>query len=62
MTYIQYLNQVRISNAVRLLVSGESTTATAFECGFTNASYFIEVFKKAHGCTPKEYVMRYKQI
>lgn len=59
MTYVQYLNQVRISNAARLLISGESTSATAYECGFTNASYFIQVFKKTHGCTPKEYVLRY---
>ena len=59
MTYVQYLNQVRISNAARLLISGESTAITAYECGFTNASYFIQVFKKTHGCTPKEYALRY---
>lgn len=59
MTCTQYLNQVRIANAVKLLAAGKSVGAVALDCGFANTSYFISVFKKLRGCTPKEFAMKY---
>lgn len=59
LTYVQYLNQVRIYYAARLLSLGETTSSVAFACGFQNVSYFIQVFKKIKGCTPKEYKQKF---
>ena len=58
MTCTQYINQVRIANAVKLLAAGESVSSAALECGFANVSYFISVFKKLRGCTPREFSRR----
>ena len=55
-TYIHYLNAVRITHACRLLRSGSSVTEAGTACGFTDISYFIQMFKKMYGITPKQYV------
>ena len=55
-TYIHYLNTVRISHACRLLQSGTSVTEAGSACGFTDISYFIQMFKKMYGVTPKQYM------
>ena len=53
---IEYINQLRIKKACRLLLeSSMSMTETAFECGFRNISNFNRQFKKLVGCTPCEY-------
>lgn len=55
-TFIEYLNLVRIENAMKLL-SGEdiSVTEAALSSGFSNMSYFTKVFKEKVGQTPSEY-------
>lgn len=55
-TYIHYLNTVRISHAYKLLSGGASVTEAGNACGFTDISYFIQMFKKMYGVTPKQYV------
>lgn len=53
---IEYINQLRIKKACRLLLeSSMSMTETAFECGFRNISNFNRQFRKLVGCTPCEY-------
>jgi AraC-like DNA-binding protein len=56
MTYNLYLNQVRIKQACRYLSAGMSLKEAAYACGFEDISYFIQLFRKVQGCTPKSYV------
>ncbi len=55
-SFKEYLNEVRINNAERLLMSTDlSVTEIAFECGYNNVSYFIMVYKSLKGKTPFSY-------
>lgn len=55
-TPIDYLNRCRVEHACELLASGRhSVTEAAFACGFNDLSYFIRVFKRFQGVTPKQY-------
>ena len=57
LTPIEYLTQVRVAAACRLLKEGTETIASVAEDrGFADYSYFHRVFKKYMGCTPKEYM------
>lgn len=56
-TYLQYLNNLRISQACKLLKSGFPISQVCEECGFDNPSYFIQLFRKTTGITPKQYVL-----
>lgn len=55
-SFITYLNNLRITQACHLL---ESTTLSAseicYECGFNNKSNFIRIFTKKKGMTPIQY-------
>jgi AraC-like DNA-binding protein len=56
LTFVGYINKLRLTEAARLLAEKESSVAEiAYLVGYGNASYFATVFKKAHGCTPGEY-------
>jgi AraC-like DNA-binding protein len=52
-----YINQVRIEKAVELLNAGGDYKINdlAVMTGFTNATYFIQIFKKLMGQTPGQY-------
>lgn len=53
---IDYLNYHRIEVACYQLAMGHSSvTELAYECGFNDLSYFIRVFKRYKGTTPKRY-------
>lgn len=55
----QYLTQVRMNNALKLLKSTELTVSeAATSCGFSDVNNFIRLFKKSFGVTPKEYRSR----
>ncbi|SFU47278.1 AraC-type DNA-binding protein [Pustulibacterium marinum] len=55
-TFINYLNDVRISNAAMwLLEKDQSISEIAYKCGFNNIANFNRVFKKFKNCTPSEY-------
>ena len=43
-TFVGFLNQYRISQAKRLLLSGKNVGETCYECGFESLSYFISGF------------------
>ena len=55
-SYITYLNNLRVTHACNLL---ESTTLSAseicYECGFNNKSNFIRIFTRKKGMTPIQY-------
>jgi YesN/AraC family two-component response regulator len=51
-----YINQVRIEKAVEFLNTGDyKINDLAVMTGFTNATYFIQIFKKLIGKTPGQY-------
>lgn len=50
-----YLENLRLARAKRLLASGCDVTATALECGFSDSSYFILLFRRRFGVTPGKY-------
>lgn len=55
-TPIEFLNAYRVERACMLLINTEySITDIACSCGFFDASYFVKVFKKYKGITPKKY-------
>jgi len=54
--FTDYLIDIRIGSAIRLLVdSAQSVSEICFECGFNNISNFNRIFKKWKNCTPKEF-------
>lgn len=54
--FVQYLNQVRLDNAKRLLVESELSAAEICEkTGYQSLSYFSTSFKKETGMTPRRY-------
>ena len=56
MTVIDYLNQVRIQNACRYLRSSDKEVGDiALLCGFRDAAYFSNVFKRLTGTSPSAY-------
>lgn len=54
-SYLTYLNALKIDRAVELMKEGKSTTFCCYECGFTNLSYFISLFRRYTGCSTVEY-------
>ena len=55
-SFTEYLNYVRITNAEKLLISGNySVTEIAGLCGFATSSYFIQQFKQFKHMSPKQF-------
>ncbi|AEE54627.1 AraC family transcriptional regulator [Haliscomenobacter hydrossis] len=55
-TYTQFLNDIKIDNACRLLLDKKmSISQICFETGFNNFTHFNSQFKKIIGITPKQY-------
>ncbi|MFF8382300.1 AraC family transcriptional regulator [Streptomyces kanasensis] len=55
MTFPQWRTQLRLHRALVLLAQGVPVTAVAHRCGWSSASAFIDVFRRAFGHTPGEY-------
>lgn len=56
MTFVDYLNNFRISMAEWTLINEECpVTEVAFKTGFNSVKTFNRVFKKLKGCSPMEY-------
>ncbi len=57
MSFREYLTNVRVKQAVKLLISNNlSITACAEYVGFSSSSYFIKKFREFYGKTPKKYL------
>ena len=55
-TFIEYLTNVRIENAKRLMKETDMKGYDiAYECGFSDPHYFSYIFKKNTGLSPREY-------
>ncbi|MCG8490539.1 MAG: AraC family transcriptional regulator, partial [Sneathiellales bacterium] len=57
-TFTNFLNQYRITQAKRLLLSGKNISETCYECGFESLSYFNRTFKRISGENPSAYKNR----
>lgn len=59
-TFVQYLNDIRIGHAKKLLIEGRMKISTlSMESGFNNLSNFIEQFKRSTGMSPSEYQKKF---
>lgn len=59
-TYNDFLVEIRISHACRLLIEDRlATEVICFECGFNNVSNFYRHFRKVTEMTPLEYKKKY---
>jgi AraC-like DNA-binding protein len=59
-TLIDYLTHHRISHAERLLATtDEKIVEVAFNSGFSSISRFNEAFRRACGCSPRDYRKRH---
>lgn len=60
-SFIEYLNNYRLTIASRLLISSSSSIlAIALESGFDNLSYFNRLFKKRYDMTPSQFRKLYQ--
>lgn len=50
-----YLENLRLAHAKRMLATGADVTATALECGFSDCSHFIMLFRRRFRVTPGKY-------
>ena len=55
-TLTEYINKQRIERGAHLLqLTPKAIQEIAAECGFQDVNYFIKLFKKQTGFTPKQY-------
>jgi YesN/AraC family two-component response regulator len=55
-TFSQFVNEVRITHATKLLLEKENSIGEiCYACGYNNVSYFNRQFKIHQGKTPKEF-------
>lgn len=50
-----YLRMKKIALAKECLERGRSVTEVSYACGFSDTSYFIRIFRRTVGMTPKQY-------
>ncbi|MBI1770495.1 MAG: helix-turn-helix transcriptional regulator [Bacteroidetes bacterium] len=56
-TYTSFLNEVRVSNACRLLINKDLTVQdVCYQSGFNNISNFNRIFKRVIGKQPSKYM------
>jgi AraC-like DNA-binding protein len=59
-TFTQYLIELRVNYACKLLLEGRLTISQiCFECGFNNLSNFNKQFKKTFHYTPTDYIREF---
>jgi AraC-like DNA-binding protein len=59
MTFTDFVNQYRITQAKTLLLQDRSITETCYEVGIGSLSYFNKLFKKIEGENPSDFKKRY---
>ena len=54
-TYLEYLNEIRISHIYKDLITTDNSLYQILDThGFTNVKLFYKIFKQKFNCTPKE--------
>ncbi|MEX0273657.1 MAG: helix-turn-helix domain-containing protein [Flavobacteriaceae bacterium] len=55
-TFVEYLNDIRIGHAIKMLVESDMDISdVALRCGFNSLANFNRTFKKLQECTPSKY-------
>lgn len=54
-TPLEFIRRKKILLAAQMLQAGESVLNVGTDLGYTDSSYFIELFKRYFNCTPNEY-------
>jgi AraC-like DNA-binding protein len=62
MTFTDFVNQYRITQAKTLLLKDMSVSETCFEVGFESLSYFNKLFKKLTGENPSGFKKRHQTV
>lgn len=58
-TFSQFLNEIRIARASKLLINSDMTVSEiCYECGYNNISHFNRQFKLIVGLTAREYAKK----
>ncbi|MBQ5527477.1 MAG: helix-turn-helix transcriptional regulator, partial [Bacteroidales bacterium] len=61
-TVIDYIIDIRLGNAARLLVdTTQNISEICYSCGFNNLSNFNRLFKSKRGYTPREFRTLFKK-
>lgn len=62
-TYTHFINELRINEACRrmLAVGRPCMSDLAYESGYVNVVTFNRVFKSIKGCSPREFLSRYRE-
>ncbi len=61
-TITQYINELRLDRACRLLRNTEQPISVIFEeCGFSGAEYFCALFKETFGISPRAYRRKHRE-
>lgn len=61
-TFSDYVTDVRMGHAARLLIDSEDTiSAISFNVGYNNLSNFNRIFRRLKGCTPSEFRENYRK-
>ena len=61
MTFTDFVNQYRITQAKTLLLQDKNISEACYEVGFESLSYFNKLFKKIAGENPSDFKRRYQQ-
>ncbi len=61
-TFSDFINEVRVGFACQLLQQSDlPVTQVAYECGYTNISYFNRSFQRIQGFTPRAYRLHWQR-
>lgn len=60
LTFTQFLNQYRISQAQKLLILDSNVTEACFASGFESLSYFNKIFRRVTGENPLQFKKRHQ--
>ena len=60
LTFTQFLNQYRISQAQKLLLLDHTVTEACFASGFESLSYFNKIFRRVTGENPLQFKKRHR--
>lgn len=62
MTFTDFVNQYRITQAKTLLLADKTVSEACYEVGFESLSYFNKLFKKVVGENPSSFKKKYRAV